>query len=88
MSLSFDGRGSGGRWIHYAAAPLTAGGMLVVESYSRTRLVGLYWKRSNTFAGISFTEDEARAIAAELLACADAIKAEQAGTAGAVGGAA
>lgn len=60
-------------WSHCAVANTQAGGVLRVESFSHSGTVDLDWSHGPLVAKMRFTSAEARAIAAELVACATAV---------------
>lgn len=60
-------------WTHCAVASTQAGGMVRVESFSHSGTVDLDWSHGPLVTKMRFTAAEARAVAAELVACATAI---------------
>lgn len=62
-------------WHHCATANPSDGSMVRVESFTHSGTVDLDWSHGPLVAKMRFTAAEARAVAAELLACADAMDA-------------
>lgn len=66
-------------WVHCATVQPRDGGAVRVESYAYSRTVDFDWRHGPMAVRLRFTPAEARAVAAELLACAEAVDADSRG---------
>ena len=81
ITFTTRGREEGSNRVRESSANLPGRGLLSVTAWPGTRLIGLSLTHDFMAVQLDFSPDQARAVAAELLACADALNIAKAGAA-------